>query len=71
MENMDWIKRIEKEPSRLKFNSAILIGIKSNDGIKPDQIDIAYWDESKQDWFDYYFKKPVVFDYWMPLPKLP
>jgi hypothetical protein len=68
---MEWIKRSQQEPPTPKFKNAILVFIKSDDGIKADQTDIAYYRENEKSWFDYYYNKKVEFTHWMPLPKAP
>jgi len=62
---------MHKEPPTPKFNNAILVFIKSDDGIKEDQIDIAYFRHNEGTWYDYYHNQEVNFNFWMPLPEHP
>ena len=66
-----WIKRSDLEPPTTGRTTAIIVFIKSSDGVEHDDIDIAGYRSDKKIWEDYYFKKKVEFTHWMPLPEHP
>jgi len=68
---MKWIDINDKKPPTPRRKNAILICAISEHGLQIKEIDIAYYDHSRYCWIDYFFKKPVIFSHWMPLPQLP